>query len=220
MARAMFSLLLFWLLAALLLFGAAGRLDVPAFWIYLAIMLLPSLVVTPFVERRNPGLLAERMRPGPGERDRVSQPALVLGLVVVWVLAGLDVGRVHWSRVPAWLSALGLALVALGYGLVAWSMFVNRFFSSAVRLQWDRGHEVISSGPYALVRHPGYAGGILLFLGTGLALGSWWTFPVLGVVIAGTLRRAALEDRLLFDELPGYADYARRVRFRLLPGVW
>ena len=110
--------------------------------------------------------------------------------------------------------------VAAGLGLVLWAMAVNRFFSPAVRIQEERGHHVITSGPYRLVRHPGYAGMIVAALCSGPALGSWWAILPIAAYILLILRRAAVEDRFLQAELRGYADYARRVRSRLVPGIW
>lgn len=127
-------------------------------------------------------------------------------------------------------SALGLlALVVLvpafvpavaGYALTAWAMVENRFFSGTVRIQTDRGHTVISSGPYRLVRHPGYAGSVLATVCVPVILGSWWTFVPAGVAIASLVARTGLEDRMLRSELEGYAAFAERTRWRLIPGVW
>jgi protein-S-isoprenylcysteine O-methyltransferase Ste14 len=143
-------------------------------------------------------------------------------LLIHWVIAGLDRGRLHWTdNVPQWLQALGLAVVAASYGLVFWAMLVNRFFSSVVRIQSDRGQHVITAGPYAFVRHPGYSAGILIMLASGIALGSWLAAAFLVVVVLPFLiYRVFNEDRVLQSRLDGYADYARRVRWRLVPGIW
>jgi protein-S-isoprenylcysteine O-methyltransferase Ste14 len=127
----------------------------------------------------------------------------------------------HWSdSVPVWLRAVALLLFVLGWVPVIWAMRVNRFFSSAVRIQSERGQHVISDGPYRIVRHPGYTAGLIVILASGVALGSWLSAAIglLGVPIL--LRRTMKEDRMLRAELPGYAEYATRVKWRLLPGVW
>jgi len=131
------------------------------------------------------------------------------------------VGRFHWSdTVPRALRAGGLASLVAVFVVWYWSMRANPFFSAAVRVQRERGHFVVSSGPYRFVRHPGYAAFVLLGWGGPLALGSWWAVLPHIVVIALFVRRASLEDRVLHDELEGYAAYAARVRYRFVPGIW
>ena len=208
----------FFILAAVALFASAGTVAILTYWIYLAIF--AAVLVAAFLWL-DPGLLRERMRPG-GKRP---PPALRLFIIVVlahWIVAGLDHGRLHLSdTVPLWLQAVGLAVFAGAYALCIWAMAVNRFFSSVVRIQTDRGQYVVTTGPYAFIRHPGYAAGILIMLASGLALGSWLAAAV--IVIASLpflFYRAITEDRTLLAELPGYRSYAERVRWRLLPGIW
>src|SRR5262249_54379132 len=136
--------------------------------------------------------------------------------------AGADVGRLHVSDgVPAWLVAAGLVGLAGTFAVELWAMHVNRFFSSVIRIQPDRGQYVVQSGPYRLVRHPGYAAGILLSLSSGLALGSWGAAALLSpFAVPALVWRTVREDRQLQRELPGYAEYAAKVRYRLLPFVW
>jgi protein-S-isoprenylcysteine O-methyltransferase Ste14 len=204
--------------AAIALFASAGGFAIPAFWVYLAILAAVFVAAFAMLDR---GLLQERMRPG-GRPTPLGLRLLNVVLLVHWVIAGLDRGRLHWSdTVPPWLQALGLSLLALGYGLVFWAMLVNRFFSSVVRIQSDRGQHVVSEGPYALVRHPGYSAGILIVLASGIALGSWLAAAFLvAVVLPFLLYRVVNEDRVLQSRLDGYADYARRVPWRLVPGIW
>jgi protein-S-isoprenylcysteine O-methyltransferase Ste14 len=204
--------------AAAALFASAGGFAITAFWIYLAILAAVFVAAFAMLDR---GLLQERMRPG-GRPTPLGLRLLNVVLLVHWVIAGLDRGRLHWSdTVPPWLQALGLSLLALGYGLVFWAMLVNRFFSSVVRIQSDRGQHVVSEGPYALVRHPGYSAGILIVLASGIALGSWLAAAFLvAVVLPFLLYRVVNEDRVLQRRLDGYADYARRVPWRLVPGIW
>ena len=127
------------------------------------------------------------------------------------LLAGLDVGRLHWSaKVPFQLQILGLVGFAMGMGLTTWAMLANRFFSSAVRLQPDRGQHVVTSGPYGVVRHPGYSGGLLLLLSIGLALGSWIAIVPILLIVPFMVRRTLIEERMLATALPGDADYMQR----------
>jgi protein-S-isoprenylcysteine O-methyltransferase Ste14 len=148
--------------------------------------------------------------------------AIVGFWVYLAIVAGLDRGRFRWSdNVPGWLQAVSLIGLAAGYVLCFWAMAVNRFFSSVVRIQSDRGQHVVASGPYAYVRHPGYLAGVVIILASGPALGSWLaTALVIASSVPFLLYRATTEDRVLQAELPGYSDYARRVRWRLLPGIW
>ncbi len=203
---------------AAVLFGSAGRLDLPFFWAYLGLVLL-----LPFLSLRliDPGLLRERVQPGAGGQGRHLRLTLAPFLLAHFVVAGLDAGRFHWSgSLPVAVQVAGLAGVAAGLGLVVWSMAVNRFFSPVIRIQEERGHHLVTGGPYRFIRHPGYAGMVLAALCSGPALGSWWAvLPALGYV-ALILRRAAAEDRFLRDQLPGYRDFAQKVRWRQLPGVW
>jgi protein-S-isoprenylcysteine O-methyltransferase Ste14 len=205
-------------LVGALLFGCAGRWDLPMFWAYLGVWTAACLAG---VFAADPTLFKERLRPGPGGKDYLT----LIVFTPVWlgqhVVAGLDVGRFHWSDgVPLAVQVLGLAATAAALAMVMWAMAVNRFFSSVVRIQTDRGHHLITTGPYRFVRHPAYAAFPFLMVGGGLALGSW-TAALLGLLmVLPVLRRAAMEDRTLLAQLNGYADYARRVRYRLFPGVW
>jgi protein-S-isoprenylcysteine O-methyltransferase Ste14 len=209
----------FLILAAVALFASAGPIQILGFWLYLAIyaaVFVTSLTIL------DPGLVRERMRPG-GQRPPLALWLFTLVMVLHWVIAGLDRGRFHWSdgAVPGWLQAFGLVAIAAGYALALWAMYVNRFFSSVVRIQSDRGQYVITSGPYRWVRHPGYLAGIVIFLMSGVALGSWPAAAMLVVFcLPFLLYRAGTEDRLLQAALPGYRDYASRVRWRVLPGIW
>jgi protein-S-isoprenylcysteine O-methyltransferase Ste14 len=209
---------IFLILAAVSLFAAAGTIAILGFWLYLAIL---AAIIVASLLALDPGLLRERMRPG-GQRPPLALRLFTIVMFLHWMVAGLDRGRLHWSDgVPLWLQALSLIALAVGYVLCFWAMAVNRFFSSVVRIQSDRGQHVVASGPYAYVRHPGYLAGIVIILVSGLALGSW--LAALLVIVSSLpflLYRAITEDRVLQAELPGYADYARRVRWRLVPGIW
>ncbi len=208
----------FLILMAAALFGGAGTLAIQSFWIYLAIF--AAVIVASFVGL-DPGLLRERMRPG-GQKPPVALRLFSLVLFLHWIVAGLDRGRFHWSdTVPVWLEALGLICLAAGYAVCYWAMYVNRFFSSVIRIQTDRGQYIVDTGPYAFIRHPGYFAGVVILLSSGIALGSWLAWAILIVAsLPFLLRRAINEDRILQTDLPGYRDYAARVRWRILPGVW
>ena len=148
----------------------------------------------------------------------------VLGLPVLashYVVAGLDVGRFHWSDgIPIGLQVVGLGLVCLGFGLLSWTIHVNPFFAKAVRIQDDRGQEIVTAGPYSRVRHPGYAAFTLIFLASGLALGSVLSLvPAIGFALF-FIWRTGVEDVFLQENLEGYASYTQRVPHRLIPGLW
>ncbi|HET9716440.1 MAG TPA: isoprenylcysteine carboxylmethyltransferase family protein [Pseudolabrys sp.] len=204
--------------AAVALFAAAGTGAIPEFWIYLAI--LAAVLIVSFATL-DPDLLRERMRPG-GRKPPLSLRFFSLVLFMHWIVAGVDRGRFHWSdNVPVWLQGVCLFLIAAGYALALWAMRVNRFFSSVIRIQTDRGQHLITTGPYAFIRHPGYTAGLVIIAASGPALGSWFATAL--VVIFGLpflLHRTVTEDRILQSELAGYSDYAARVRWRLFPGLW
>jgi protein-S-isoprenylcysteine O-methyltransferase Ste14 len=197
---------LFVVLNAVILFAAAGTVQILGFWVYVAIFAAVMVASFAFLD---PGLLRERMRPG-GQRPPLALRLFTLVLLLHWIVAGLDRGRFHWSDD-----------VAAGYGLALWAMLVNRFFSSVVRIQSDRGQYVITTGPYRWIRHPGYLAGVVIMVASGIALGSWLATAILIVLsLPFLLHRAITEDRVLQAELPGYRDYAARVRWRVLPGIW
>jgi protein-S-isoprenylcysteine O-methyltransferase Ste14 len=205
---------------ARLLFLSAGRSDLPGFRFYAAlwaIFLVASASTTP------PDLLRERLSPGPGGRE--SRFVAVLVASCVWsahlFVAGADVGWLHASdSVPSALRVTGFMVLTACFVLVVWATRSNPFFSSVIRIQVERGHRVVWSGPYRFVRHPGYAAVIGIALASGLALGSWASLLPSGLVIPLLLARIRKEEAVLRGELPGYEDYARSVRHRLLPGVW
>jgi protein-S-isoprenylcysteine O-methyltransferase Ste14 len=194
-------------------------------WVYFLLIVVAGIGGRIWGEQRHPGLMAERQNiekiQSAKAWDKVLAPlmALSLGFPLV-IVAGLD-HRYGWSPAfPLWLIMFGLILISLGYTFAAWALAENRFFSSVVRIQTDRGHVVCDSGPYRIVRHPGYAGNILPLLGIVLALGSVWTLIPAAVALIIAVIRTALEDQTLQEELPGYRDYARRVHYRLIPGIY
>src|SRR5262245_24951104 len=215
---AYFKASLFVVATAAALFGAAGTVAVPAFWAYLAILAVVMIVSFAALD---PDLLRERMRPG-GKKLPISLRAFSLVLFLHWIAAGLDIGRFHWSdNVPGWLQGIGLFTVAAGYALALWAMRVNRFFSSVIRIQTDRGQHVVTTAPYVFVRHPGYTAGFLIMTASGPALGSWLAAALVIIFSLPLLmHRVITEDRILHAKLAGYPDYATQVRWRLVPGLW
>lgn len=204
-----------------LLFGTAGRLDWTAAWLYLALVVANSAVGYACLRRWNPELIERRLHLGEGTKtwDKVWSALYAPVFLAIYVVAGLDAGRGGSEVSPAaWVA--GLAVFAPGAVLLTASMVVNPFFEKTVRIQRDRGHRVIDTGPYRFVRHPGYVGFLGWILSAPLLLGSAWAFAPAALAVAGLAIRTALEDRTLRRELAGYEDYARRVRFRLVPGVW
>jgi protein-S-isoprenylcysteine O-methyltransferase Ste14 len=209
---------LFVLAAALVLFGAAGRADILGFWLYIGVIAAVMMVSFAALDA---DLLRERMRPG-GQKPPVALRLFSLVLFLHWTVAGLDRGRFHLSdTVPHWLQEAALFAFAAGFGFALWAMRVNRFFSSVIRIQNERSHRVVTDGPYAVIRHPGYAAALVIMLASGVALGSWLAAAVVTALsLPFLLRRAIAEDRILIAALPGYRDYAARVPWRLLPGIW
>jgi len=205
-------------LTGAILFGCAGRWDLPMFWAYLGVWTASMVVGSSVVD---PTLAQERLRPGPGGKDYETLVVSTLLLPGQCIVAGLDVGRFHWSDiVPLAVQVTGLLAMAAALAVVVWAAAVNRFFSSVIRIQTDRGHHLVTSGPYRFVRHPAYASCPFLFIGAGLALGSWLAALVSLLLIVLILRRTAMEDRILREQLEGYAAYAQKVRYRVFPGVW
>lgn len=194
-------------------------------WVYSVVLLVAGIGGRLWAELRHPGLLAERQSLEKVQEakpwDKVLAPLMAVSLSFpLFIVAGLD-HRWGWSPVfPTWLNILGLVMVSVGYALAVWALVENPFFSSTVRVQWDRGHVVCDTGPYRIVRHPGYAGNMLPLAGIALALGSLWTLIPAVVAFIIAVIRTRLEDRTLQEELPGYRDYARRVRYRLIPGIY
>jgi len=205
-------------LLAAVLFVSAGRLDLPFFWAYLGVNFA---LMAGLMAGVDPELMEERWHPA-GERAQLL-PLVLVGFplfLAYLAIAGLDAGRFHWSRVPPGVQIGALVFFAASWALVDWAMVANRFFSSVVRIQTERGHHVVMLGPYRYLRHPGYAGAIIGFLSGPVVLGSWWALAAILPIVALVLRRTAAEDRFLREKLPGYAAYAERVRYRLLPGIW
>jgi protein-S-isoprenylcysteine O-methyltransferase Ste14 len=223
--RQWIRLVVVYLLIPLILLICGGDLRWWQGWLYSLLIFVAGMGGHMWAEQRHPGLMAERQNiekiKNAKAWDKVLAPlmAVSIGFPLV-IVAGLD-HRYNWSpEFPLWLNVIGFVLISLGYTFAVWAMAENRFFSSVVRIQTDRGHVVCDSGPYRFVRHPGYAGNIFPPFGIVLALGSVWTLIPAAVALIITVIRTVLEDQTLQEELPGYRDYAQRVRYRLIPGIY
>jgi protein-S-isoprenylcysteine O-methyltransferase Ste14 len=204
-----------------ILFLAAGSWRWLAAWLFVGLQAAIFLLMGLWVVRRNPGVINERGR----KSDKTKGWDKVVGLVyapqlfLLPLVAGLDY-RYGWAAVPLIWQIAAFLLLVPAMAFPYWAMAVNDFLVTTVRLQEERGHYVVTTGPYRAVRHPMYVGAILTMLCTALALGSWWALLPGGVASLAMVARTALEDRMLQAELPGYAAYAQQTRYRLLPGVW
>jgi protein-S-isoprenylcysteine O-methyltransferase Ste14 len=215
---------LIWIVAmGALLFVPAGTLHWPAAWLFLSTIGILGVVCGLWLARTDPALLAERMRPMMQHDQPAADKKFMLAFGVValaWFVAiGLD-RRMQASDMPEALQAAGWAMLLLSTAFIMWVMRENSFAAPVIKLQTERGHRVISTGPYAWVRHPMYSGTFLFFVGAPLLLGSWWGVAMapLFAVLFGI--RAGIEERALVAGLPGYADYAAKVPYRLAPGIW
>jgi len=210
------------LMLAAILFLSAGRLDWVWGWALVGITFLWVSATALILIFRSPELIGERLGPRKGAKTWDAAIMSVLGLATIarCMVAGLD-ERFGWTTgisLPLQIAALTVAV--LGYALVVWATASNVFFSQIVRIQKERGHTVVTGGPYRFMRHPGYVGTILFELAVPVMLGSWWALIPGGLSALLLVIRTALEDRTLLEELDGYQDYAQQTRYRLLPGIW
>ena len=204
------------MLGAVLL-GGAGRVDLPFVWAYVGVVLAMGIGAVVSVD---PGLRRERIRPGPGGMDKFTVRAEQVLLLAHVLVAIADLRFGWWPRVGWVAQATGLFAFAAGGAALVWTMAVNPFFSPLIRLQSERGHRLVEHGPYGWVRHPGYLTASVCILGSGVALGSWWSVTPAVVAVAVFIRRLKLEDAFLCANLEGYDDYAHRVRWKLVRGIW
>jgi protein-S-isoprenylcysteine O-methyltransferase Ste14 len=212
------------ILLGLILFGSAGTLAWPQAWVFLALFILCSVAMGLWLKRADPELLAERMKsPLSGDqslRDRVVVVVLMVWFAVWLAVMGLDI-RFGWSGgVPAWAEVLGAVLIVAAFWGWARVLQANRFASVQVRLQSERGQSVVSSGPYAVVRHPMYSFVLLLMIGAPLLLSAWWGLVASLAALPLLAARTLGEEAVLLTGLTGYREYTEKVRFRLLPWIW
>jgi protein-S-isoprenylcysteine O-methyltransferase Ste14 len=211
---------IFILALAAIFFLCAGRLNLVMAWVYITMVLVNTSITSLIM---NPELIAERSGIGKDTKKWDIIPALLIGRIgplVILVVAGLDV-RFRWSQqIPLALQIVALGIAILGLLVADWAVVSNKFFSGVVRIQKERGHTVVTRGPYRYVRHPGYVGAILHNIAAPVILSSLWGLLPAGFVVCVTIIRTALEDRTLQEELDGYNAYAKRVPYRLLPSIW
>jgi protein-S-isoprenylcysteine O-methyltransferase Ste14 len=219
--KAFGGLLFLFLVMAALLFIPAGTLDYWQAWLFLAVYFALSFAITLYLMKHDPQLLARRMSGGPTAEKEPAQKIIMvfasLGFIGLLVVPALD-HRLGWSHMPPYVAVAGDALMAFGWLAIFFVFKVNTFTSATIELAPDQ--KVISSGPYALVRHPMYGGALFMLLGIPIALGSWWGVLVLAAMMPALVWRLLDEERFLARNLPGYAAYQKQVRCRLVPLVW
>jgi protein-S-isoprenylcysteine O-methyltransferase Ste14 len=213
------------LIEGILLFSAAGTIALPRAWLFLALAFVGMFGQIALVAAVNPELVNRRGRWKQRKDTKPWDKALLkayglLGFFALPIVIGLDIGRYHWSNLGVWSTIAGIALFAFGTLVITWAMLVNTHFEITVRIQHDRDHKVIASGPYAFVRHPGYVGASLWALATPLIVGSAFGLIPASLAVAMLVARTIQEDAMLRRELTGYADYAARVHWRLVPCIW
>jgi protein-S-isoprenylcysteine O-methyltransferase Ste14 len=219
--RAYVSVLVLFVIMLLLLFVPAGTLDYWQAWTFLVVYFAACLPITFYLVKKDPELLQRRMNGGPFAEKQAAQKIIMslvsLGFIGLIVIPALD-HRFRWSQLPPYVALAGDVLVALGFLAVAFVFRENTFSSATVELASDQ--KVISSGPYAWVRHPMYAGALVMLLGIPVALGSWWGLLVAAAIVPALIWRLIDEERFLSGNLPGYIEYRRKVKYRLIPLVW
>jgi len=206
------------------LFVPAGTLDWRDGWIFMAEMVIGSLLSILWLAWTDPALLKDRLggafQKGQVFWDKVFMSIMMLSWYGWVVLMALDAKRWGTSHVPEWVNDVGAVLIPIGFVAVLWTFRENSFAAPVIKIQKERGQKVISTGPYSIVRHPMYAGALIYMLGMPLLLGSWLGLAVLPLIVGLLMIRTFIEERALRKDLPGYDDYAARVRYRLLPYVW
>ena len=219
--RVLGRLLVVLLVMAAMLFAAAGTLDYWQAWLFLAAYSASSLAITLYLMRKDPALLERRKRGGPTAEKETTQKIIMsfasLAFIGLLIVPALD-RRFAWSQMPSPMALAGHVIFLLGWAAIFFVFRENSFASATVELAPDQ--RVISTGPYALVRHPMYAGGLVMLLGIPIALGSWWGLLVIVAMIPALIWRLIDEERFLARNLPGYAEYQRRLRYRLIPMIW
>jgi protein-S-isoprenylcysteine O-methyltransferase Ste14 len=203
-------------------FGPAGTFNWPEAWIFLFLYAVSVTGMVSWLKKNAPDLLKERMsrRKDAKTWDKIILVTYSVLVMLMLAIAGLDVGRYQWTHVPLLVKILGFLGFIPAYMLVFWTMTQNRYLSEVVRIQEERGHTVCTTGPYKYVRHPMYVGVVIFILCLPLALGSFYAFFFSSLIILVFLIRTSLEDKTLHKELPGYQEYAEKVRYKLIPGVW
>lgn len=210
---------LFVVFMGIVMFLIAGTIKIPSIWVYLAIRVIFSLAC---VLAMSESTARERLKPGKGAK---SEPLFNIGSGAMWiahiVIVSLDLGRFHWSvGFPVWLQVIGVIGMLLGLTLPVWALRHNEYLSAKIRIQSDLGQKVVTTGPYAIIRHPSNAGGVINALMSSLVFGSWLSIPPMLVWCGLMAYRTLYEEKMLFAELKGYPEYAQKVRYRFFPGIW
>jgi protein-S-isoprenylcysteine O-methyltransferase Ste14 len=221
LVRSLGSLVVTLLVMGVLLFVPAGSIGWTLGWWMIGVFIVCTIIAIAIIWRLNPEIFAARSRVQPGTKawDYIFIVLVIAGFALVLPVGGFDF-RFGWSAMPDWVVGLGYVVFVLSFAGQIWPLAVNRHFEPGVRIQEDRGQTVIDTGPYAIVRHPGYISGSLLVLAMAPMLGSWWALiPALVATLALAVR-TTFEERTLRAELPGYTEYMQRVRYRWVPGVW
>jgi len=202
-----------------MMFLIAGTTAMPPIWIFLCIWAAHTVAC---VLATSESVATERLKPGPGaKKEPLFNIGSGLAYIAHWIIAPLDLGRFHWSRgFPIALQVIGVLGMLLGFSFVVWALRHNEFLSSKIRIQKDRGQQVVDTGPYAIIRHPNNAGGCLQALCSGLVLTSWPAILPMLFYVGVMMHRTLNEEKVLLAELEGYQEYTQRVRYRMIPGVW
>lgn len=210
------------IIQAVIFFVAAGRLDIPKGWFYFGLSFFYFSISGPVVARLNPEGVSQRAKKHKGTKgfDKIFAILYAPLALALPLIAGLDVGRFGWSSMNIYYLIIGSAMFVAGSIFIQWTIVANKHFEKTVRIQVEREHEVVTIGPYGIVRHPGYVGMIISGLATPLILGSVFALIPAGVASFLLVIRTSFEDKTLGHELKGYSEYARRVRYRLVPRVW
>jgi protein-S-isoprenylcysteine O-methyltransferase Ste14 len=221
LARAFAGLAFLLVVLGAALFASAGTFDYGQAWTFLAVFAVATVAITAFLAVRDPALLERRVHAGPiAETRRVQQliqAVAAVAFLAVFIIAGLD-HRAGWSRVPAGVVVAGDVGVALGLGVVFLVFRANSYTSAVIEVARDQ--QLVTTGPYAVVRHPMYAGALAMMVAVPPALGSWWALVAVPPLVAAIVWRLLDEERLLLASLPGYSEYRARVRSRLVPWLW
>ncbi len=220
--RGLLALGVFLFIIGVILFVPAGDIRWAKGWLFLFVFIVLTVASSLYLWRTNPEIFVARSRIHPGTKgwDKVLMAFLLSSFAAIFVVAALDAGRFHWSNASPGVLVLGYVLLGVGFCISIWVYKVNKFAEPSVRIQAERGHKVIDTGPYAIVRHPLYVAGLIMFTGIPLTLGSFWALIPTAVGTLVIIVRTVLEDRTLQAELEGYKEYAGRVRYRLIPHVW
>jgi protein-S-isoprenylcysteine O-methyltransferase Ste14 len=211
------------LIIGIILFVSAGRLDWTMGWVYIGVYLIGLIFSSIFLLVKNPEVIAARAQMPSEETptfDKVFAAVYTPSLLAIMVVSGLDAGRYGWSSVPTWVQILSIVLFGVAWFFSLWAMVANKYFETTVRIQVDRGHKTVTSGPYGIVRHPGYVSYIFMWGITPTFLGSWWGLIPAVILTVAFVLRTAREDQTLLGSLPDYPAYAQKVRYRLFPGIW